>query len=59
MTALDIAQSYADPRIVEIVQNRLEQLPPPIDKRKRGRYYLNSQWNSILAKKIFAWQRYR
>ena len=35
-TALDIAFAYADPRIIEIVQKRWDQLPPPIDKRKKG-----------------------
>ena len=36
-TALDIALAFADPRIVDIVQRRWDQLPPPIDKRKKSK----------------------
>ena len=34
-TALDIAKAYADPRVVAIVQKRWDEIPPPVDKKKR------------------------
>ena len=38
-TALDIAKAYADPRVVAIVQKRWDEIPPPVDKKKR-KYWL-------------------
>ncbi|XP_058965683.2 ankyrin repeat and EF-hand domain-containing protein 1-like isoform X1 [Pocillopora verrucosa] len=35
-TALDVAKAYADPRVVAIVQKRWDEIPPPVDKKKRG-----------------------
>ena len=34
-TALDVAKAYADPRVVAIVQKRWDEIPPPVDKKKR------------------------
>ncbi|KAK3754399.1 hypothetical protein QZH41_011175, partial [Actinostola sp. cb2023] len=35
-TALDVAKAYADPRVVALVQKRWDEIPPPVDKNKRG-----------------------
>ena len=40
-TALDIAKAYADPRIIKIIQTKLDQLPPLVDNRKRKGIYIN------------------
>lgn len=34
---MDIAQAWADPRVVEIVQRKWDTLPPPTDKKKGGK----------------------
>ena len=34
-TALDVAKAYADPRVLAIVQKRWDEIPPPVDKKKR------------------------
>ncbi len=34
-TALDIAKAYADPRINAIVQKRWNEIPPPVDKKRK------------------------
>lgn len=34
-TALDIAEAYGDPRVINIIQERWDQMPPPIDKRRK------------------------
>lgn len=30
-----MAKSYADPRVVALVQKRWDEIPPPVDKKKR------------------------
>lgn len=34
-----MAKAYADPRVVAIVQKRWDEIPPPVDKKKRMYYY--------------------
>lgn len=34
-TALDIAKAYADPRVVAVVQKRWDEIPPPVNKKKK------------------------
>ncbi|XP_020915725.1 ankyrin repeat and EF-hand domain-containing protein 1 [Exaiptasia diaphana] len=34
-TALDVAKAYSDPRVVAMVQKRWDEIPPPVDKKKR------------------------
>ena len=34
-TALDIAKAYADPRVLQVVQKRWDEIPPPVDKKKK------------------------
>jgi hypothetical protein len=36
-TALDIAHAYADPRVIVVVQKRWDEIPPPVDKNKKGK----------------------
>ena len=36
-TALDIAKAYADPRVLQVVQKRWDEIPPPVDKKKKGK----------------------
>lgn len=36
-TALDIAKAYADPRVIEVVQKRWDEIPPPVDKKTKGK----------------------
>ena len=39
-TSLDIAKAYSDPRIMAIVQKRWDEMPPPVDKKRK--YQLSS-----------------
>ncbi|XP_028407753.1 ankyrin repeat and EF-hand domain-containing protein 1-like [Dendronephthya gigantea] len=36
-TALDVAKAYADPRVLAVVQKRWDEIPPPVDKNKKGK----------------------
>lgn len=33
---MDIAQSWADPRCLDVVQKKWDSMPPPGDKKKKG-----------------------
>ena len=34
--ALDIAKAYADPRVLAVVQQCWDEIPPPVNKKKKG-----------------------
>ena len=50
-TALDVAKAYADPRVIAIVQKRWDEIPPPVDKKKR-KYNSHRGHSSVLLCKI-------
>ena len=48
-TALDIAMAYADPRVIAVVQKRWDEIPPPVDKKKKGKNKGKSIRNYMLS----------